>query len=364
MSVYISKQGKGTKHAIRSIVQAFSKELDLSKGVLLKPNIVFPVKDKSGQITRLEVVRYLIEILRERQPDIEILLGEGVAAGAVAQENFTVSGYTRLSDELGVPLLDLDKVEHVKVKWGYGSLMLPRIVLDKTFINLPILKRSSAAVFSGAMKNQKGLLLPKMKKAFHKLGLHKPLAELNKAIQPSLTIMDCANFASEDLFISANNTYEADMVAVKFLGIIAPDYLKIAQKFGIGNNDVNISGDQIGKAVLKKPIEYNSFKKFLRLKFIVSHRTCSMCRYLFQDMKNYQFGNFFENLNFHLKLMLYAFYGAEIMLGCKSNVLTDSRNVICVGDCTRKLAKEQGYIHIPGCPPKKQVLLKTLPYLF
>lgn len=359
MAVYISKHKKGTKHAIRMIVNAFAKEIDFSKGVFLKPNIVFPVKETSGQITRHVVVRTLVEILREKKPGIDIVLGEGVAAGAVAKKNFYESGYTRLSYELGVPLLDLDLAERVKVKWGYGSLKLPKIVLNRTYINLPILKKSSAALFSGAMKNQKGLILPKMKKAFHKMGLHKPLAELNKAIQPNLTIMDCTYFSCEDLFIASDNTYEADMVAVKFLGIFEPEYIKIARKLAIGNYDCNIMGEPIGTAVLKRPMESNEEKKFLRLRFNVSHRTCSMCRYLFQDVKNIKNGNFFLNLFFYLKLMRYAFSGAEIILGCKSNVLSDSKNVICVGDCTRKLSKEQGYIHIPGCPPKKQDILKT-----
>jgi hypothetical protein len=209
------------------------------------------------------------------------------------------------------------------------------------------------------MKNQKGLILPKMKKAFHKIGLHKPIAELNKVIQPSLTILDCANFSSEDLFIAANNTYEADKTAVQFLGISEPDYLKIANNLDIGNNDCTISGDPIGKAVLKSTIEYSEIKKIFRLKFRVSPRTCSMCRFIFQDLKNIKNGNISLYFKLYLKMSFYAFSGAEVILGC-NNVLPDSKKVICVGDCTKKLAKKYDYIHIPGCPPKKQDILKRL----
>ena len=293
MTVFISKQKKGVKQAIKRIVDSFSNELDLSKGIILKPNIVFPVKDNTGQITRLSVVKALVEVLREKKPDIDIVFGEGVAAGAIAQDNFSKSGFQRLSDELGVPLIDLDNAERIPLRWEYGTLKLPKIIFDRTYISLPILKRSSAAVFSGAMKNQKGLILPKMKKAFHKIGLHKPLAELNKVIQPSLTIMDCANFSVETLFIASNNSYEADKVAIKFLGISEPDYFKIAMTLGIGNDDFNIIGDPIGPAVLKKNFEDSTVKKFIRLKFRVSHQTCSMCRYLFQDMTNFKSGNYF-----------------------------------------------------------------------
>lgn len=360
MAVYISKRGKGVKEALRRIVDAFAKELDLSNGVLLKPNIVFPVKDTCGQITRREVVRTLVEILRERQPDVDIVLAEGVAAGAIAQKNFSVSGYTGLSDELGVPLLDLDEVERIKVKWKYGTLKLPKIVLDRTYINLPILKRSSAAGFSGAMKNQKGLILPKMKKAFHKIGLHRPIVELNTAIQPNLTIMDCINYSSEDLFIAANNTYNADIIAARFLGAFMPDYLKIAEKIGIGKNDDLIAGEQIGTSHLKSTLGNNEVKKIFRLRFKVSHRTCSMCRYLFQDLKNLKNGNLIKNFTFYLKIASYALTGAEIILGGKSDAPINVKRVICVGDCTKKLAKNNGYNHIKGCPPKKKDVLKLL----
>lgn len=360
MTVYISNLKKGTKHAIRRIVDTFIKDLDLSRGVFLKPNIVFPVKETSGQITKHRVVRALIEVLRERKPGIDIILGEGVAAGAIARENFKISGYKRLSEELKVPLLDLDGVERIKIRWGYGLLKIPKIALCRTYINLPILKRSSAAVFSGAMKNQKGLILPKMKKAFHKIGLHRPLAELNYAIQPNLTIMDCANFSSNNFFIAANNTCDADVVAGKFIKCSVPEYLKIAKEMGIGNHELNIIGDPLGNAVQKKPMEHNDVKRIFRLKFRVSHRTCSMCRYLFQDMKNIKNGNFFINFNFYLKLVTYAFTGAEIILGSKSAVPDNARRVMCIGDCTRKLAKNNGYLHIPGCPPKKKDVFKML----
>jgi uncharacterized protein (DUF362 family) len=360
MTVFVAREKKNTKEAISRIVDAFADKLDLSKGVFIKPNVVFPVKEKSGQITRHRVVKALVELLRERQPGVDIVIGEGVAAGAKAQENFRVSGYSKLADELHVPLLNLDEVERVKVKWGYGFLKLPKLAFEKTYINLPILKRSSAAGFSGAMKNQKGLVLPNMKKAFHKLGLHRPIAELNSAIQPQLTIMDCANFSSEQLFFAADNTYEADQVAFKFLGISEPQYMKIAGELGVGKDDYELVGETIGPATAKKSIEENSDKSFLRLRFRVSPRTCSMCRYLFQDIGRLSLRDMKYRLPVYPKLIYHALKGAEVILGSDHGLLPRSNNVICIGDCTKKLAKEHGYTHISGCPPGLSDLAKLL----
>ena len=104
MTVFVAREKRDTKKAISRIVDAFVDKLDLSKGVFLKPNVVFPVREKSGQVTRHRVVKALVELLRERKPGVDIVIGEGVAAGAKAQDNFRVTGFSKLSDELHVPL--------------------------------------------------------------------------------------------------------------------------------------------------------------------------------------------------------------------------------------------------------------------
>ena len=124
-------------------------------------------------------------------------------------------------------------------------IQLPKLAFEKTYINLPILKISSAATISGAMKNQKGLLLPDMKKKFHKLDLHAPIAHLNNLIQPDLTIMDGINFFGKNILISGDNTYEIDSLSSKVLKIPKPEYLTIAKEIGVGNDDCKMLGDEI-----------------------------------------------------------------------------------------------------------------------
>jgi hypothetical protein len=47
-------------------------------GIFIKPNIVFPLSEKSGLITRHKIVRNLIELLKERYEGVKIVLGEGL----------------------------------------------------------------------------------------------------------------------------------------------------------------------------------------------------------------------------------------------------------------------------------------------
>jgi len=62
----------------------------------------------------------------------------------------------------------------------------------------------------------------------------------------------------------------------------------------------------------------------------------------------------------HPKSLKYAIISAETVWGSKAKFEPEYKNVISIGDCTRKLAKERGYTYIPGCPPTKQQMLKHL----
>ncbi len=275
MSVFIAKENKHIKQAIRRIITHFKDNLDFSKGIFLKPNIVFPVKEKSGEITRHKVVKGLIEALREIDPKVDIIIGEGTAAGTDPLENFKISGYSRLAEDMDVPLLNLDEIERIKMKWRHGLLKLPEIAFERTYINLPILKPSSAAIFSGAMKNQKGLLEPKVKKAFHRLGLHNPVAYLNQAIQPDLTIMDGINFFNENVLISGDNTHEIDHLVRKLLGVPEPGYLKTSKEIGVGNDDFTISGEDSEKLGCNRDYQPREHKNVLRLRLWSNPRACN-----------------------------------------------------------------------------------------
>jgi len=360
MTVYIAKENNDPRQAIRKIFEDFKHNLDLSKGIFLKPNIVFPVKEKSGEITRHKIVRALVEVLREIDPKVDIVIGEGTAAGTDPYKNFKISGYSKLARDLGVQILNLDEVERRKVEWRYGILKLPEIAFERTYINLPILKPSSAAIISGAMKNQKGLLEPKLKKAFHRLGLHDPIAHFNKVIQPDLTVMDGINFFHENVLIAGDNTYEIDHLAGELLDVSEPVYLKTSREIGVGNDDFVISGEDAQTLECSLHYEPHKYKKVLRLRLWSNPRACSMCRFVFLNLKKFSGHDFTYSTIMKLKLMKYAITGAEIIFGSKPYYEHEYKDVICIGNCTKKIAKENRWLHVPGCPPTKDDMLRFL----
>jgi len=320
---------------------------------------VFPVGPGSREITSPAFVTALIVVLRARHSQVDIVLGEGVAAGCDPLENFRVSGYARLADELNVPLIDLNTAERTTVPWKFGKLELPWIVVDRTYINLPILKASSACIVSGALKNQKGLVLPATKKKFHCLGLHEQIAELNAAVQPALTIMDCSSFFDRNMLISGNNCGEVDATACQLLGIDEPDHIRMSRSAGVFSGGYSVRGDEINTKLKAAPPVSSEFKCIGRLRLWSNPRACSMCRYLFEEIQ----GEFLKrkNLTGKGKLLFHALEGAEIIMGSNPHWRKSYQTVICVGNCTRRVAKEEGFIHIPGCPPSPDDFFDHLP---
>jgi uncharacterized protein (DUF362 family) len=359
MAVILSDGHKTLQDSIQYILNTFLTDLDCTRGIFIKPNIVFPVKPSSGEITSPSLVKTLITTLRERFRNIDIIIGEGVAAGCDPRENFQVSGFAELADELIVPLLDLHSTERKTVAWKFGKLELPCVALERTYINLPILKPSSACVVSGALKNQKGLVLPAMKKQFHRLGLHEQIAELNNVLQPSLTIMDCSRFFGRNVLISGNNCGEIDATACDLLGIEEPEHVQLSRSARVFTPGYSVKGDEIKIRRAVDRLKVKQFKRFGRLRLWSNPQACTMCRYLFRDIQNNLLKP--ENLLVGEKLLVHSIKGAEIIMGSDPQWRKEYDTVICIGVCTRRVAKEGGYIYIPGCPPSLSDLNKNLP---
>jgi len=366
VTVFVAKENRNIINAIERIVHFFEGELDLKRGVFLKPNIVFPVRDNSGEITRRKVVEAVVEVLRGIDHKVDIVIGEGPAAGTITEENFRVSGYFELARKLKIDIVDIHQSETVPVPWKYGKIRLPRIALEKTYINLPILKRSAAAGFSGAMKNQKGLLRPGLKKGFHRIGLHHPIAYLNQVIQPNLTILDGINAFSDNYFVASQSTCEIDYFIAQVLKIHLPDHVAYSLVGKNGKNN-NFFGDNIDNAVIiNRLVETSQFKKFINLRLWNNPKACSMCRFTLMRVKKFPFEDLYYTLQMISRLWKYIILGADIVIGSNPQCQNTKNRIICIGNCTKSFAKKHHGIFIPGCPPTAEDMLRYLikPYKF
>jgi len=359
MAIFLACSEGDFIEPLRRILVFFRHRLDLERGVFLKPNIVFPVRESSGEITRPSVVRALIEVLRSIKQDVEILIGEGTAAGTIPEANFRISGYRDLARECKVELIDLHKAKTRRLIWKYGTIDLPELAFEKTYISLPILKKSSAAIFSGAVKNQKGLLSAPMKKQFHRLGLHGPLTELARIIQPRLTIMDGINAFRGEVLIGGDDLAEMDHFIVRRLALAEPEFLSEFRSSSEASDSPNVHGDAAA-AIREIDWREEEYEEFFNLRLWSNPRACSMCRLRLHELKDLKKKDLLDTLKIYLKLTRHSLVGADIVFGSKPPFRGRGKRLICMGDCTKSLAEEEGCRHIPGCPPSNKQIAKHL----
>jgi uncharacterized protein (DUF362 family) len=359
MVVLLSNGRRNQADAVRRILDTFAAGMDFTRGVFLKPNIVFPVGPDSGEITPPSLVKAVVAALRERDSHIDIVIGEGVAAGCDPRENFRASGYAALANELNVPLIDLHAAERTQLPWKFGRLDLPCVALERTYINLPILKPSSACIISAALKNQKGLVTPTAKKQFHRQGLHEQVAELNATIRPCLTIMDCSHFFGRNFLMAGNNCGEIDATACRLLGIEEPEHVRLARNAGVFAEGYSVEGDRAAMQRGSARPKMKEFRRLGRMRLWANSSACTMCRSLFHDVERDLLKG--HNLPAAVKLACQAISGAEIIMGANPAWRRNYRTVICIGECTRRVAREGGFIHIPGCPPRPEDFYNNLP---
>lgn len=62
----------------------------------------------------------------------------------------------------------------------------------------------------------------------------------------------------------------------------------------------------------------------------------------------------------YAKLAKYAVGGVDFVFGSNPVYDPDAKFIVCIGDCTGKIAREKGYHHIPGCPPTDDDIIREI----
>ncbi len=169
--------------------------------ILIKPNLVEALAPPIT--TPVELVKNIILYLQKRT-DAKIIVGEGTASASYdTYHAFETLGYTKMAQELGVPLIDLNEepsVElHLKQCSRWPIMHIPKIALESFLLSAPVLKAHSLAGVTLTMKNMMGLVPPQhyqqgggwKKSAFH-LQIQDAVADLNQYRTPDFTVLDAS----------------------------------------------------------------------------------------------------------------------------------------------------------------------------
>lgn len=224
--------------------------LESSASIGIKPNLVVAKGWRSGATTNPSICAAVIEYFQQHGfRNISII--ESAWLGENTQRAFRACGYEELSERYGVRLVDVKCDQFKTCEYDGLKVEVSKQALETDFlINLPLIKGHCQTALTCALKNMKGLISDKEKRRFHTLGLHKPIAYLNRMITPQLTIADgtCTDPGFEEggspvylnTMVAGTDSVLIDAYAAGLIGRKAQDigYIGIAEKIGVGSADV------------------------------------------------------------------------------------------------------------------------------
>lgn len=221
------------------------------KCIGIKPNLVSPSPADYGATTHPEIVAGIIEYLQERDYR-NIMITEGSWVGDKTSESVEVCGYDTLIEQYSVVFRDAQKEKGCEVDCGGLLLNLCEGVQEIDFlINVPVLKGHCQTKITCALKNVKGLIPNKEKRRFHAMGLHKPIAHLNKGIRQNFIVVDhiCGDLDFEDggnpvvrnCIMAACDPVLVDAYVCELLHYKVDEvpYVRLAEELGVGCADLS-----------------------------------------------------------------------------------------------------------------------------
>lgn len=348
--------GDTPRTMVKTLLEKIHPEQGLDPNALIgiKPNLVVAKPHTSGATTSPELVAGVIEYFQSKGFRHMIIL-EGSWIGDRTDTAFQICGYEKLSKTYSVPLVDLQKDSFKE----YDAQGLRLNVCDKAMevdylINLPVLKGHCQTKLTCALKNLKGCIPNSEKRKFHTLGLHQPIAYLNRILKQDLIIVDNimgdldfeegGNPVQMNRLIAGVDPVLIDSYAAQLLGFEVDDipYIALAHQFDVGNlYQESTTVLELNRARYHQPLtKSNRVAQLAR--YINDQNACSAC----YGSLIHALGRLEElkKLN-HIKSNLYIGQGYR----------DQSIQGTGIGSCTRGCTS-----HLDGCPPKAKDILDFL----
>lgn len=175
------------------------------KSVLLKPNVGFVGREKSGLCTHPEIIRGLIRFLKTREVS-KIFVGDSSVIGVDTIEALRSAGILQVCEEEGAICMDLNSSNPVdmKIKNGHvvDSILLSSIVFEvDTVISVGVMKNHMHTGASLSIKNMKGAMYKREKNKLHRLTKKPPegakersldfgILDLTSVLYPNYSVID------------------------------------------------------------------------------------------------------------------------------------------------------------------------------
>lgn len=254
---YVSKIENLKEDIKKSLVFVkWKKQVKKDSTVFVKPNFTYPYY-KEGITTSPKLLKYFLEILKDRADNVIVGEADGGNHSFTADESFEGHQMPEICRETGVELVNLSKIEAEFVKDNINGrdvkVQLPKLLLEDIdcLISVPVLKVHVMTQVTLSMKNLWGCYPDTMRGLYHK-NLSEKLTLITKVLNPKLIVMD-GIYALDghgpmygepkkiDLILSSNNSVAIDSLGANIMGIPVEkvDHVIIAEKEGLGTTNLN-----------------------------------------------------------------------------------------------------------------------------
>ncbi|MHA1587901.1 MAG: DUF362 domain-containing protein [Candidatus Thorarchaeota archaeon] len=242
----------------------------LDSPVLIKPNLC-TISDNTGySVTRVEVVKALIELLLHTDEDLSIKIVESDSQSKFAEEAFEKFGYKQLCDDMkdsgfDVKTVDLSKDPLMKLRFVgdyFENPELPETVLNAGyFISVAVPKTHYLSFVTGALKNLFGIL-PRKDQAYYHSKIDDVLVDLARIIKPNLCIIDARVGVEKwngpktrrlDAYIVGHGVVSVDATMARIMGFEPQQIRHImnSHDYDLGTIDPTVLGESIESIAVK-----------------------------------------------------------------------------------------------------------------
>lgn len=255
--------------------------------IVIKPNLVLDSPAREGATTDPAIVEGIVEYLFNKdRKNIKIM--ESSWVGCETEKAFDTCGYRDLADRWDVELVDLksDSIREVEVEQETLKVCEQPLAAD-FLINVPVLKAHCQTKMTCALKNMKGCIPDAEKRRYHTMGLHRPIALLNKIIKTDFVLVDGiygdltfeegGNPVKMNRIIFGEDPVLIDLYAARLLGLRYEDigylnYFRERLMTGLEIRKINSPGDVVAEGDFSRSTEVEKLAEYIN-----SDSACSSC---------------------------------------------------------------------------------------
>ncbi len=345
------------------LLGSINKFIQPEEKVLLKPNLVVPLKTETGVTTNPAVIKVLIDLCYEAKAQ-KVFVGDSPFFPYKSRTCFEITGMKDAVLDAGGEVLYFDEQPYVELQ-SKNSVILNKVRYPQSLlgmdsiISVPRLKTHNQTLVSLTLKNMHGLVPPEDKRLYHKDDLHQKLIDINHIIREKLrfALID-GTYALEgqgptlgspltlNLCIAGADFVAVDSVASSLMGIPPQDvaHLRLAALQGLGEIDldkikvVGTSLESVSKEFIKPSSEIIGIAPNVH---VYAGGACRPGCYAWTRV----------GLDRLIKRGELEKYGDITFIIGKNPTVPETLkgNIFVIGDCAAE-HKEKGYF-FPGCPP-------------